>query len=54
MNDAHACDEARGWYGRSQQKVERPDLLLGAPVPAGDSRRGVVIFLEMELRKSGR
>ena len=35
MNDAHACDEARGWYGRSQQKMERPDLLLGAPVPAG-------------------
>lgn len=35
MNDAHACDEARGWYGRSRQKVERPDLLLGSPVPAG-------------------
>ena len=35
MNDAHACDEARGWYGRSRQKMERPDLLLGAPVPAG-------------------
>ena len=34
MNDAHACDEARGWYGRSRQKIERPDLLLGAPVPA--------------------
>ena len=35
MNDAHACDEARGWYGRSRQKVERPDLLLGSPVPVG-------------------
>ena len=35
MNDAHACDEARGWYGRSRQKIESPDLLLGAPVPAG-------------------
>ena len=35
MNDAHACDEARGWYGRSRQKMERPDLLLGSPVPAG-------------------
>ena len=35
MNDAHACDEARGWYGRSRQKTERPDLLLGSPVPAG-------------------
>ncbi|RKU34480.1 hypothetical protein C6496_20005 [Candidatus Poribacteria bacterium] len=35
MNDAHACDEARGWYGRSQQKTERLDLLLGSPVPAG-------------------
>ena len=35
MNDAHACDEARGWYGRSRQKIERPNLLLGAPVPAG-------------------
>ena len=35
MNDAHACDEARGWYGRSQQKVERPDLLLGSSVPVG-------------------
>ena len=35
MNDAHACDEARGWYGRSQQKTERLDLLLGSPVPSG-------------------
>jgi len=35
MNDAHACDEARGWYGRSQQKMDRPDLLLGSPVPGG-------------------
>lgn len=35
MNDAHACNEARGWYGRSRQKVERPDLLLGAPIPTG-------------------
>ena len=25
----------RGWYGRSQQKTERLDLLLGSPVPAG-------------------
>ena len=35
MNDAHACDEARGWYGRSRQKMERLDLLLGSPVPVG-------------------
>jgi hypothetical protein len=35
MNDAHACSEDRGWYGRSQQKMERPDLLLGSPVPGG-------------------
>ena len=35
MNDAHACDEARGWYGRSKQKIQRPDLLIGSPVPAG-------------------
>ena len=35
MNDAHACDEARGWYGRSPQKIERPDLLIGSPVPGG-------------------
>ena len=35
MNDAHACDEARGWYGRSRQKIESPDLLLGSPVPVG-------------------
>ena len=35
MNDAHACNEARGWYGRSRQKVERPDLLIGFPVPKG-------------------
>lgn len=35
MNDAHACDEARGWYGRSRQKMESPDLLLGSPVPVG-------------------
>ena len=35
MNDAHACSEDRGWYGRSMQKRERPDLLLGSPVPGG-------------------
>ena len=35
MNDAHACDEARGWYGRSRQKMENFDLLLGSPVPVG-------------------
>ena len=35
MNDAHACDEARGWYGRSRQKQERRRLLIGSPVPFG-------------------
>ena len=35
MNDAHICDEARGWYGRSPQKIERPDLLIGQAVPRG-------------------
>lgn len=35
MNDAHACDEARGWYGRSRQKQERRHLLIGSPVPFG-------------------
>lgn len=33
MSDAHSCDEARGWYGRAQQKIDRPDLLIGSPVP---------------------
>ena len=32
MNDAHVNLEDRGWYGRSAQKLERTDLLLGHPV----------------------
>jgi len=32
MNDAHTCMEDRGWYGRSKQKIERPDLLIGSGV----------------------
>jgi len=32
MNDAHVNLEDRGWYGRSVQKLERTDLLLGHPV----------------------
>ena len=35
MNDAHICDEARGWFGRSPQKIERPDLMIGQAVPRG-------------------
>ena len=31
LNDAHASDEARGWYGRSQQKIDNQDLLIGLP-----------------------
>lgn len=36
MNDAHVNLEDRGWYGRSTQKMERTDLLLGHPVWWGD------------------
>lgn len=32
MNDAHVNLEDRGWYGRSTQKLERTDLLLGHPI----------------------
>ncbi len=35
MNDAHASDEAWGWYGRSRQKQDRRHLLIGSPVPFG-------------------
>ena len=31
MNDGHTNMEDRGWYGRSPQKIEHPELLIGAP-----------------------
>ena len=31
MNDGHGNYEDRGWYGRSIQKMERTDLLIGSP-----------------------
>ena len=33
MNDAHASNDRRGWYGRSKMKLSRPDLLIGSPAP---------------------
>lgn len=33
MNDAHVCYEDRGWYGRSREKLDHPELLIGSPVP---------------------
>ena len=32
LNDAHVNYEDRGWYGRSQMKLDRPDLLIGSTV----------------------
>ena len=37
MNDVHVNLEDRGWYGRSAQKLERTDLLMGHPVWSGDT-----------------
>ena len=34
MNDAHTSDEAREWQVRSRHKKERPDLLIGSPLPS--------------------
>ena len=31
MNDGHTNVEARGWYGRSQQKIVNQELLIGCP-----------------------
>ena len=32
MNDAHVSYEDRGWYGRSEMKLKRTDLLIGSAV----------------------
>ena len=37
MNDAHANDERRSWFQRSNQKKKRPDLLIGSPAPPSAS-----------------
>ena len=55
MNDAHVNLEDRGWYGRSVQKLERTDLLLGHPVWwGGRPGRQVELLLAVGLRPGKR